>query len=97
MLLSLPDVPLLSASFALDDRWLLWSRVRIYPDRLTLTGWSLAGRHRRRIPLSRIDRIRHDEERLRLHLQSDEQVTLVMDEAARWAQFLRSHRSVMGE
>lgn len=97
MLLSLPDVPLLSGSFALADRWLLWSRAQVYPDRVILAGWSFAGRHRRRIPMERIDHIDHDEGRLRLHLQSGERIALIIEEAARWARFIKVHREVRGE
>ena len=35
------DVPLRTAAFGLEDRWLLWSRARLYADRMELTGWGL--------------------------------------------------------
>jgi len=94
VLLAIPDVPLLSAPFALDDRWLLWSRIQMYPDRLILAGWSFGGRHRRKIALERIDRIDYGNGRLRLRLQNGERVRLIMSEAARWAQFIRLQKDV---
>jgi len=50
----LTDVALRTASFALEDRCLLWSRACLYADRLVLMGWSLTGRYRRAIPLEQI-------------------------------------------
>ena len=94
MLLTLPDVPLLSAPFSLDDRWLLWSRIQMYPDRLILAGWSFSGRHRRTIALERIDRVDYGDGRMRLRLESGETVALIMPEAARWAQFIQLQQDV---
>jgi len=96
MLLNLPDVPLRSGTFDLEDRCLLWSRLKVYPDRLELVGWSLAGRYERGISLDRIDEADHEERRLRLALENGEEVALIVDEAARWANFIAAQRDVHG-
>jgi hypothetical protein len=94
---SLPDVPLRSGSFALEDRWLLWARVQLYPDRLELTGWSLAGWHQREIPLERVAVVDHEDDRLQLGLQSGETVSLLLEDPGRWAEFVRTQDRVRGE
>jgi hypothetical protein len=91
MLLTLPNVPLRSASFALEDRWLIWARVRMYPDRLVLTAWSLTGRDHRQIPLDQVEETDHEDRCLRIALTDGEQVSLIVDEAARWARFIQAH------
>lgn len=90
MLLTLPDVPLRRSSFALADRWLLWARVEAYPDRLVMRGWSLTGRHHRKVFLTQIRSVEGEDGRLHLHLKTGEQVTLLVDQSARWARFLRA-------
>jgi hypothetical protein len=94
MLLVLPDVPLRSDAYGLEDRWLLWSRVQLYPDRLELRGWSLVGRHSRDIALGQIEEAVHEEGRLRLALEEGEEVVLRVEEAERWARFIRAQCSV---
>jgi hypothetical protein len=91
---SLPDIPLRSDTFAVEDRWLFRGRARLYPDRLELTGWSLAGRRRREIALGRIATIDHEEDRLQITVESGEPVSLLLEEPGRWAQFIRSQRRV---
>jgi len=87
------DVPLLSAPFSLEDRWLLWSRLRLYPDRLELRGWTLTGRLRRHIRLERVERTDHDGHLL-LYLQRGERIRLGVAEARRWAEFVSSQREI---
>jgi hypothetical protein len=94
VLLSLPDIPLLSTSFGLEDRWLLWSRLRLYPDRLEFRAWSVRGRIRRRIPLQRLERTEHEEGRLLLWLNSGTQLRLAVEEAERWAEFVSTQRAI---
>lgn len=97
MLPSLPDVPLLSTSFGLEDRWLLWSRLRLYPDRLELRGWAVLGRIRRRIPLQRVERTDHEDGRLLLGLKSGTQLRLAVEEAERWAEFVSTQRAIQSD
>jgi len=66
----------------------------MYPDRLILAGWSFGGRHRRKIALERIERVDYGGGRMRLRLESGETVALIMQEAARWAQFIRLQQDV---
>jgi hypothetical protein len=96
MLLALPDVPLCTTSFDVEDRWLLWARVQLYHDRLVLTGWSLSGRHVRQIPLSQIEETAYGKRRLRLDLEDEEEVTLLIAEAGRWARLIAAQRYVGG-
>jgi hypothetical protein len=88
------DVPLLSAPFSLEDRWLLWSRLRLYPDRLELRGWTFTGRLRRHIRLERVKRTDHEDGHLLLYLQRGERIRLVVQEARRWAEFVSSQREI---
>jgi hypothetical protein len=94
VLRSLPDVPLGSTAFGLENRWLLWSRLRLYPDRLELRGWALLGRVRRRIRLGHVHRTDHEEGWLLLRLDGGEQVRLAVDEAEHWAELVSSQREV---
>lgn len=90
MLLSLPDVPLRSTSFGLGDRWLIWARMRMYPNRLVLVGWSLAGRHRRAIPLDHVAETDYADGRLLLDLRDGERMALRVEEPVRWARLIRA-------
>lgn len=94
VLLTLPDIPLRTTSFSVEDRWLLWSRIDLYPDRLELLGWALDGRHHRRIPLEQIEETDYGNQRLLLDLTDDERVALRLEEPARWARFIQTHREV---
>lgn len=91
MLLALPDVPLRTAPFSLPDRWLVWSRARLYADRLTLSGWGLGGRYWRRIPLDAIDEIEQRAPHLALHLETGRTVVFTPPEAARWETSIKIH------
>jgi hypothetical protein len=91
---ALPDVPLISASFGLEDRWLLWSRVRLYPDRLVLRAWSIRGRLRRQVCLREVEGTDHQDGWLLLDLEGDERMRLAVEEAPRWAEFVASQREI---
>lgn len=71
--------------------------MQMYPDRLELTGWSITGRHRRHIPLDQVEEIDHANGQLLLDLTDGERVSLIVDEAARWASFIQAHRRVRGD
>lgn len=92
MLLTLSNIPLRTASFALEDRWLLWSRARLYADRLVLSGWGVWERYRREILLTEIDRITREGQHLTLHLDDGTDFSLVFRETKRWSKALRVHR-----
>ena len=94
MFFTLSNVPLRSISFGLEDRRLLWSRVRVYADRIVMTAWSLAGRHHRELPLSRIEDIAADDGRVYIDLETGERVVLILDDAQRWASFVRDQRNL---
>lgn len=94
MLLALPDVPLRTTPFDVEDRWLLGAWMRMYPDRLVLAAWSFTGRLRRAIPLDQIAEVDHTDERLQLDVVEGERVALLVDEPARWARFIQAHRNV---
>lgn len=92
VLLALSDVPLRTASFALEDRYLLWSRMRLYADRVELVGWSLAGRYHRVIPLGRIDEAETDDEHLVLDLTDENSVRIGVDAPGQWASTIATYR-----
>lgn len=94
VILQMSDAPLLSAPFGLEDRWLLWSKLRLYPDRLELRGWTFTGRFRRHIRLERVTRTDHEDGHLLLYLQRGERIRLVVEEARRWAEFVSSQREI---
>jgi hypothetical protein len=96
MLLSLPDVPLRTTSFDVADRWLLWARMRMYPNRLVLVGWSLTGRYRRAISLDQIAAVDHTDDHLRLDVQGEGQVRIGVEEPVRWARLIRAQCNVRG-
>jgi hypothetical protein len=95
VLLTVGDVPLRTASFTLEDRWLLWARACLYADRLELTGWYLWGRYERRIPLRVIERVEAPNGCLVLHLQEGRTVTFAIDRAARWKTSIEIYREVL--
>lgn len=94
MLLALPDVPLRTASFSPEDRWLLWSRARLYADRLTLSGIGLWDRYWRTVPLDEIEQVKREDECLRLQLKTDEEIPILLAEPERWQTAIRAHREV---
>ena len=75
----------LSGRFRFRNPALLWARVRLYPDRLELSGWQMRGRYFRRILLQQVlqsDATTADS--LLLWLSDGETVRLRVKEALRW-------------
>ncbi len=71
--------------FSFSTPWLLFARVRLFADRLELTGWHLQGHYRRDILIARIlqvDALEND--RLLLWLFSGETVRLRIKQARQW-------------
>lgn len=95
MLLFASDIPVRTSALSLADRWLFWGRVRLYADRLVLSGWGLRGHYRRRISLREIEEIDPNARRLRLGLEGGTQVVFMVDDAREWARSLRSHRRII--
>ena len=91
------DVPLRTAAFGLEDRWLLWSRARLYTDRMELTGWGLGGRYHRSISLGRIGAVEPIEDGLILHLTDGSTLRIEMDSPREWADALTTYRDVHGD
>ncbi len=94
MLLALSDIPLRSASFSLENRWLLWSKARLYADRLVLSGWGLWERYWRQIPLDDIEKVERDEMQLLLHLEDGTDIAIHLNRAERWLTAIQVHREV---
>jgi len=90
------DVPLRTAAFGLEDRWLLWPRAQLYADRLELTGWGLGGHYRRSISLDRIGEVEPIEEGLLLHLTDGSALRIRIDTPRKWAGALTTYRDVYG-
>ena len=96
MLVAALDVPLRTAAFGLEDRWLFWPRVRLCTDRLELTGWYLWGRYHRSISLDRIGEVESVDEGLVLHLTDGSTLRIEMDSPRQWADALTTYRDVRG-
>lgn len=94
VLLTLIDVPLRTASFSLADRWLVWTKARLYANRLVLTGWGFWTRYRRRIPFEIIERVDHENGHLVVHLQGNRTLRIQMSVARRWHAAIEAHRAV---
>lgn len=76
----------LSSSFRYADQRFLWSRLRLFEDRIEFVGLGWTGLHRRTLPLKRVKALRwwtgggkgvvnfalrlHDGEHLRLHVEA---------------------------
>jgi hypothetical protein len=91
---SLSDVPVRTAPFTLEDRWLLWSRVRLYADQVELVGWSPTGRYHRDIPLERIEEAEAIGEALVLKLAEEDAIRIRIDAAEQWASAIATYRDV---
>lgn len=94
MLLARHDVSLRSASFSLEDQWLLWSRARLYADRMELMGWHLWGRYHRVIPLERIEEAETDGGVLVLDLTDEDVIRIGIDAPEQWASAIATYRDV---
>lgn len=94
MLLTLPDIPLRTASFALEDRCLVWSKAQLYSDRLVLSGWGFCERYWRRVPLDAITRIEREGRLVTLEMETEETLVIRLQKAEQWAVALEMHRDV---
>ncbi|MFQ5569995.1 MAG: hypothetical protein ACE5G0_09990 [Rhodothermales bacterium] len=77
--------------FAFRDPWLLFATIRLFADRLELSGWHLCGRYHRCIPIEqvlRVDLLDHDG--LRIRLSVGETVCLRIDRALRWKEAIEA-------
>ena len=88
------DVPLRTAAFGPEARWPLWPRVRLYADRMELTGWGLGGRYHRSISLGRIGAVEPIEDGLILHLTDGSALRIEIDTLREWADALTTYRDV---
>lgn len=85
--------PLLESRFRFESPALLMPRVRLYDDRVDLSGWRLFGRFRRRVELSRVLRADSDGRRLVLWLDTGEVLRLRVPEARRWKAAIEARRA----
>jgi hypothetical protein len=87
-------VPLLSARLRYANRHLLYGQARLYGDRIELVGWSLGGRSKESIPLTRIVHVDYHPLRegsnLSVFLDDDRVLHLCVEEAHRWRQTYES-------
>lgn len=88
------DIPLRISPFSLNDRWLIWPRMRLYADRLKLTAWFLGGRYRRIVSLSDVSEARVADNRLVLHLEDGSCLRIEVDAPKQWASAIATHRDV---
>lgn len=80
----------LSTRFAFDEPTLWFARAHLEADALVLTGWTLTGRYRRRIPLDRIVEVDVPAaDCLLLWLTSGRTVRLRLPRAEEWRDAIR--------
>jgi hypothetical protein len=91
---SLSDVPLRTAPFTLEDRWLLWSRARLYADQVELVGWSPTGRYHRVVPLESIEEAEATGGALVLELTEEDAIRIGIDAPEQWAAAIATYRDV---
>lgn len=94
VLLARHDVSLRAAAFSLEGRWFLWSRARLYADRVELVGWHLWGRYHRVIPLGSIEEAEATGEALVLKLDEEDTIRIGVDAPEQWASAIATHRDV---
>ena len=94
MLLILSDIPLRTAPFSLADQWLIWTELRLYADRLELSGWGVRGRYWRCLPFEEIETVDHERDRLLLSLTGSRVLPIHMNHPRRWHTAIEPHRSV---
>ncbi|NBC17233.1 MAG: hypothetical protein GVY18_07945 [Bacteroidetes bacterium] len=88
------QVVLLSSGFQYTNRRLLFSKARLFPDRIELSGWDFVEKHRQEIPLDTLCRVEwHTDEAdapdLILHLKDGDSVSLSLHDADRWRESLQ--------
>lgn len=88
------DRPVLAGRFAFQQPALLHAKMRLYADRLVLTGWHWRGFYRRCFPIRQILQIDAlDDIGLVLWLASGEAVRLRVDHAAQWKTAFETHQA----
>ena len=80
---------LLSSRFRYADRRLLFARIRLFSDHLTLSGLSLAGIHRRRLALAAVEQIswtlnEPGRPNFCFHLKQGETLRIYLEAAGLW-------------
>jgi len=91
--MSPPERVLRTDRFSFNNPPLLFARVRLFADRLELTGWHLWGRYRRDIRLRgilQVDALEHD--RLLLWLASGETVRIRVRQARQWKETIEKQK-----
>jgi hypothetical protein len=88
------QVVLLSSGFQYSNRRLLFSKARLFMDRIELSGWDFVEKHRQEIPLDTLCRVEWgtdeaDAPDLILHLKGGDSVALSLHDAERWRQSLQ--------
>ena len=88
-------IQLLSSRFQYADRRLFFSRARLFPDRLELSGWHVGRRHEMHIALTELDHVEWDADAsaATLHLREGETLRLHLPELVRWRQALEQRLS----
>lgn len=66
----------------------------MYSDHLELTGWSFFGRHYRNLPLGQVEKVDCEDGHLLLGLETGEQLSLILDHAASWANLIEAQINV---
>ena len=83
--MSSSDATLLrTGRFSFQQPVLLRPRLRLYPDRLELTGWRWFERYRRPIPFGRILQVDTTDGTLVVWLTDGRALRLSVDDAAEW-------------
>ena len=89
-----PRDTLLSGRFRFRNPSLLWARVRLYGDRLELSGWHTRGRYLRRIPLQHVLQVdAPDADSLILWLSDGKTLRLRVREAPRWKRAIEQQQT----
>lgn len=85
-------VMLAASSFRFPERHLLFSKARLFPDRIELSGWDSNGTHRQTIPLEQVREVKWGEDpsngRAEFHLHDGSRVALVLRDKDLWRQLL---------
>lgn len=93
MIMHMNTMVLLSSSYKMPGRRLLFSRARLFIDRIELTGWYLGEKHFQTIRLEEVCSVEWQDENSYnaiLHLRGDESVALKLSQPARWKQSLET-------
>lgn len=69
----------------------------MYSDRLLLTGWSFFGKYHRELPLGQLEKIGFEDNQLLLDLRTGKQLSLIVDDAATWANLIEAQLKVQND